>query len=657
MVTEIINSNWTVSFTIAALCLPLISFTLACLIPTRYSWIVTITSLLLLFVSMVMACSVSLTILNNHEYWSIATTWFSLSNVQFTVGFHLDSLTVLMLPVVTIVSFLVHLYSTGYMAGDKNVKQYFAMLGFFTFSMLGLILADNLLLLFVFWELVGFSSYMLIGHWYDKPAAGAASKKAFIFNRIGDAGFLIGLMIIWANAGSFNIESLHHVEIYSWQTAATLCLFCGVIGKSAQFPLLTWLPDAMEGPTPVSALIHAATMVAAGVYLLAKLFFLFTPEALQVVTIIGTITALMASLSALVQTDIKKILAYSTLSQLGFMVLAVGTGSPHAAMLHLFTHAFFKAGLFLGAGAIIHSLHQLEHHTHQHFDVQDIRVMGGLRKELPVTFITFLICSAALSGLPFFSGFLSKDVILNSVTAWAGASFSWKWFIVISAFAIPFLTMLYTFRLIWFVFFGENRTKAIIGQAVKFGEVPFVMRMPLIVLSVCSLWFIVSPNPSEFHGWLYHTLSVTPEDGISLTTVISAGWVLLALAVSYFYFRNRSIESSTSALSQLLYNSFYLDRIYEVIITTPVNKITTFTEKIDSRWVDGFIHATVLVNVTFAHVISWFDKYIVDGGVNGMARVAGSVGSVTRSFQGGKIQLYIFWAVLGIIIFLISMLI
>ena len=413
----------------------------------------------------------------------------------------------------------------------------------------------------------------------------------------------------------------------------------------------------MEGPTPVSALIHAATMVAAGVYLLAKLFFLFTPEALQVVAIIGTITALMASLSALVQTDIKKILAYSTLSQLGFMVLAVGTGSPHAAMLHLFTHAFFKAGLFLGAGAIIHSLHQLEHHTHQHFDVQDIRVMGGLRKELPVTFITFLICSAALSGLPFFSGFLSKDAILNSVTAWAGASFSWKWFIVISAFAIPFLTMLYTFRLIWYVFFGENRTKAIIGQVVKFGEVPFVMRMPLIVLSVCSLWFIVSPNPSEFHGWLYHTLSVTPEDGISLTTVISAGWVLLALAVSYFYFKNRSIESSTSALSQLLYNSFYLDKIYEVIITVPVNKITTLTEKIDARWVDGFIHATVLVNVTLAHVISWFDKYIVDGGVNGMARVAGGVGSVTRSFQGGKIQLYIFWAVLGIIIFLISMLI
>jgi NADH-quinone oxidoreductase subunit L len=283
--------------------------------------------------------------------------------------------------------------------------------------------------------------------------------------------------------------------------------------------------------------------------------------------------------------------------------------------------------------------------------------MGGLRKELPVTFITFLICSAALSGLPFFSGFLSKDAILNSVTSWAGASFSWKWFIVISAFAIPFLTMLYTFRLIWFVFFGENRTKEIIGQIVKLVEVPFVMRMPLIVLSICSLWFIVSPNPIEFHGWLYQTLSVAPEDGISLTTMISAGWILLALAVSYFYFRNRSIELRTSTLSQLLYNSFYLDRIYKAIITIPVNKLTTLTEMIDTRWVDGFIHVTVLVNVTFAHAISWFDKYIVDGGVNGMARVAGSVGSVTRSFQGGKIQLYIFWAVLGIIIFLISILI
>jgi NADH-quinone oxidoreductase subunit L len=265
------------------------------------------------------------------------------------------------------------------LAGDPAFRQYFAMLGFFTFSMLGVVVADNLLFVFIFWELVGFSSYMLIGHWKEKPEAADAAKRAFLFNRVGDIGFLIGLMILWTHAGSFNITDLASFSgENTWMTAASLCIFCGAIGKSAQFPLFSWLPDAMEGPTPVSALIHAATMVAAGIFLLARIDFLFTPAALNVVVITGTLTALAGALSALVQHDIKKILAYSTISQLGLMVVALGAGAPEAAMLHLFTHAFFKACLFLAAGAVIHSLHQAQHKSHLSLDVQDIRNLGGL---------------------------------------------------------------------------------------------------------------------------------------------------------------------------------------------------------------------------------------------------------------------------------------
>lgn len=543
------------------------------------------------------------------------------------------------------------------MADDKALPRYFAMLGFFTFSMLGIIMADNLLMIFVFWELVGFSSYMLIGHWMHKPEAAAASKKAFIFNRIGDAGFLIGLMIIWGNTGSFHFDHILSLSAdhQAWQTVASLCLFCGVIGKSAQFPLLTWLPDAMEGPTPVSALIHAATMVAAGVYLLAKLFFLFTPEALNVVIITGALTALMASCSALVQTDIKKILAYSTISQLGFMIIAIGAGARDAAMMHLFTHAFFKAGLFLGAGAVIHSLHQLAHQSHHAFDVQDMRNMGGLKKYLPTTFATFLICGAALSGLPFFSGFLSKDAILTATWMWKGDELSWKWSIVAIAFAIPFLTACYTFRLIWFVFFGTNRTAKISEHSITLSDAPPVMRLPLIILAMASFWIILSWNPFHYSGWLYTHLHNGNEAHNSSITLFSITLVLIALVVAYFYFRNKSLSMHPS--KGVFFHSFYLDRIYHQLVTLPVQKFSALTTTLDLKWIDGFIHATVYIQVTVAHCLGWFDKNVVDGTVNGVTRVAGSIGSMTRSFQGGKIQLYIFWGVFGIIIFILSMLI
>ena len=345
-------------------------------------------------------------------------TWIDLPGLDlaFSLSFWLNNIAVLLLCIVTFVSFLVHLYSLEYMKGEKGFARYYSFLGLFTLSMVGIVLADSLLTIFIFWELVGFSSYLLIGFWYNKESAAKASLKAFLVNRIGDAGFLIALMIIWSKAGTFNLIELKTILSISqpdvWWTIAGFGVLSGVIGKSAQFPLQIWLPDAMEGPTPVSALIHAATMVAAGIYLLARIYVLFDPVVLDVIAVIGALTAFMGAVAALTQTDIKRVLAFSTISQLGYMVLGMGVGAYGAALFHLTTHAFFKACLFLSAGAIIHALHEAQKDGN-HFDAQDMRFMGGLRKKMPITFAAFSISALALAGVPFFSGFLSKDAILN----------------------------------------------------------------------------------------------------------------------------------------------------------------------------------------------------------------------------------------------------
>jgi NADH-quinone oxidoreductase subunit L len=341
--------SWIEVFALVSLFSPLLSALIAVFIPSRYLWVISLTAPLCILLGLV-----SSLLLFFHgwqtETYLFSIPWFNLGGYPISAGIQIDDLTISMVFVVSFVSFLVHLFSTGYMVGDRDLKRYFIMLGFFTFAMVGVVLADNILLLFIFWELVGFSSYMLIGHYTEKPAAASAAKKAFIMNRIGDIAFLVGIMIIWSNTNTFQLFFLQDEDISKWQTGASLCLFGGIIGKSAQFPLLTWLPDAMTGPTPVSALIHAATMVAAGVFLLARVLFLFTPVALDVVVVTGIITSVVAALAALLQYDIKKILAYSTVSQLGFMILALGTGTKESGILHLFTHAFFKAGLFLAAG-------------------------------------------------------------------------------------------------------------------------------------------------------------------------------------------------------------------------------------------------------------------------------------------------------------------
>lgn len=628
---------WIVVASMVVLSAPLISGILSALVPLRYSWLVSLTASFMLLLAVAGAVVLASTAgLEKPQHFSMP--WFGLGGNTVSVGIFIDKYTVVMVLVVTIVSFFVHMYSAGYMAGDAAIRRYFVMLGFFTFTMLGIVLSDNLLVVFMCWELVGFSSYMLIGHWMELPEAAKASRKAYMMNRIGDLGFVAGLMIVYRNAGTFDITVLATQGLQGWEIAAALCIFVAIAAKSAQFPLFTWLPDAMAGPTPVSALIHAATMVAAGVFLLARIHFLFPPLALQVVTIAGLATALTGAAAALGHFDIKKILAYSTVSQLGLMVAALGAGAKDAAMLHLLTHAFFKAGLFLAAGAIIHTLHQAQMSTGETYDVQDIRNLGGLRKAMPVTFGVFLICGASLSGIPMFSGFQSKEAILSSILAGGDA----VGMAVAALFLIAtFLTVTYTFRLIWFAFIAERSGSASEVSWRNVPEVPFVMRFPMIVLALASLWWIVSLNPFSFSGWF------TTGTASALTTVVSVGVVLGALAFAYLFFRNRS---EPSRVADVLTNTFYLDALYAIVVTRPVGHLSALCARVDRKYIDGFLHGSAYIQVTLAHIVGWFDKAVVDGFVNLVARLTSWLGAFVRTFQSGNIHKYIFWAGMGLVL-------
>ena len=377
-----------------------------------------------------------------------SVNWLSIGGLNIDFGLKLDHLSEMMMFVVTGVGGAIHIYSYGYMDEDRSKARFFAFMSLFTFSMLGIVLANNFIEMFIFWELVGVSSYLLIGFWFEKPSAVDAAKKAFFTNRLGDFGFLLGILVVWAALGSLNFTQLQStlvanpIALGTIATVAGLLVFCGAMGKSAQFPLHVWLPDAMEGPTPVSALIHAATMVAAGVYMLCRLIFIMTPDALHVIAYIGGFTALLAALIAVQQNDIKRILAYSTLSQLGYMVMAVGLSGPTPAMFHLTTHAFFKALLFLGAGSVIHALHE----------EQDIWKMGGLKKKMPVTFWTFIIGTLALSGMPPFSGFYSKDSILAQALEQGRENPAIGYPLFAVAVFVAALTTFYMFRLFFVAF-------------------------------------------------------------------------------------------------------------------------------------------------------------------------------------------------------------
>jgi len=556
----------------------------------------------------------------------LSVNWISIGGLNVDFGVKLDSLSLMMMLVVAGVGGLIHIYSAGYMHKDPGYSRFFACLSLFTFSMLGIVLSTNFIQMFIFWELVGVSSYLLIGFWFEKPSAADAAKKAFITNRLGDFGFMLGILLLWASAGSLGFDAIsdasNHTVTYTLSTIAGLLIFCGAVGKSAQFPLHVWLPDAMEGPTPVSALIHAATMVAAGVYMLCRVFYIFTPEALNIIACIGGFTALLAALIAVQQNDIKRILAYSTLSQLGYMVMAVGLSGPTAAMFHLTTHAFFKALLFLGAGSVIHAMH------HE----QDIWKMGALRKKLPVTFWTFLVGTIALAGIWPLSGFYSKDAILaqafNQHTPLGYALFGIGWFIAI-------LTSFYMFRLVFVVFFGDKKSE----EAGHAHESPSVMLWPLRILGTFSIiggWIGIEQIFNRF-------FSREPEEAGSFAAGLIAPFVhapavaclgLLAAAIgifaAYAMYAKATRDPFTEklpGLSRAMQNRFYFDEIYEVLFIRPHDFIAAVANFIDRFFVEGICLGIVRNGTEFT-------------------------GRGLRYLQTGNIQTYAFLFVAGVAVIL-----
>jgi NADH-quinone oxidoreductase subunit L len=563
--------------------------------------------------------------------------WISLPGLELNIGLHLDRLATFMCVVVTGVASLVMTYSAGYMHEDRSYPRFFSTLSLFVFSMLGIVLADNLVMMFIFWELVGVSSYLLIGFWYERPAAGDAAKKAFLTNRLGDFGFMLGILALWSAGGTVNIAELQKIAVAnpvflgSLTTLAGLLIFMGAMGKSAQFPLHVWLPDAMEGPTPVSALIHAATMVAAGVYMLCRVFFLYTlpsawPELLSVLNVIsaatviswiGGLTALLAAVIAVQQNDIKRILAYSTLSQLGLMVMAVGLGAtggdPSASMYHLVTHAFFKAMLFLGAGSVIHACH------HE----QDIWKMGGLRAKMPVTFWTFLIGTAALAGLPPFSGFYSKDEIL--ATALTSNPFLFGVGVVVTV-----LTTFYMTRLLLVTFWGGARSES----ADHAHESPRVMTWPLIVLAVPSVMIAWTPigeflvkhfKPGhESHGG---DILFGPFNHNPIAALFGFGAVIFGFSLAwsmYWGAKSDPLPDKLGMLARAMRNRFYFDEIYETLFVPLHNLI--------------------------AIVSDWFDRWIIGGlGVRGVSGAVEVMGRALRLVQTGSLQTYTFLFAVGVV--------
>ncbi len=598
--------------------------------------------------------------------------WVSLGEHTFYLSILLNKLSLIMLLLVQFIALLVQLFSTKYMQGEKRYTLYYAFLNFFIFSMLGLVLSGNLLFMFVFWELVGFSSYLLIGFWFEKSAANKASLKAFLMNRIGDAGFLLGIGLLFFQLGTLEFTQLQQAIQNPQGTLLTwtgLALFCGCIGKSAQFPLQTWLPDAMEGPTPVSALIHAATMVAAGIYLLASIHFVFTPTAGIIISFVGAFTAILAAYSALFQVDIKKVLAYSTVSQLGLMVMSMGAGAVHAALFHLFTHAFFKAGLFLIAGAVIHHLHH----------VQDMRKMGGLLKEKPWLAIAYVICGAALAGIPLTSGFLSKDALLISTWNWALAQPSAGVMIIpVMALAASVITAAYVVRQFYLVFLG--------GEGRLVIPKPDFLELVIVPLVIGSLWMVHASNPFSFENSYFAKWFEIPHQANHWL-----GYALLAASVVvavWIYFRLKSGNTSSrpqTFAQKLGYYHYCLDEFYARKVAVffvgtntkhPEDELNeedkyesgmaVLFNQLDEKLIDGTVKSIGDSQRNLSEVIYWLDRTLVDGFtlflqkttlflgktgafldgsfvdkiINGISFYATAIGLRLRSIQGGRIQSY-----------------
>jgi NADH-quinone oxidoreductase subunit L len=559
--------------------------------------------------------------------------WIHSGHFQANFSFQFDPLTAVMTVVVSAVGFLIHVYSIGYMAEDRSYSRFFTLMNLFTFSMLLLVMASNIVLMFVGWEGVGFCSYMLIGFWFEKHSAANAGKKAFIVNRIGDAGFLLGILFILMYIGSPEFTNINNAVAggnlsYGLVTLIAILLFIGATGKSAQIPLYVWLPDAMEGPTPVSALIHAATMVTAGVYMVARMniFYTVSGTAASIVAIIGAVTAVYAGTMALTQNDIKRVLAYSTISQIGYMFIGCGVGAYAAGIFHLYTHAFFKSLLFLAAGSVMHALS----------GELDMRKMGGLKKYMPATYPTFLIGAIAIAGVPFLSGFFSKDAILTAAFA-KGQYVIWALGILGAV-----LTAFYMFRLIFMTFYGKERIEP---EAKKhLHESPPVMTVPLSILAFFSIfagyvglpvvlgkkvnWFNDFLNPILYPGHETH-LSLTTEWVLILISVVMA---LGGIFIAYLFYLKKpavphNLVSRLPSLYRLLYNKYYVDELYDSIFVKPTIRGSDF-------------------------IYRKFDLDVIDGSVNGTAYGAGFLGKMLSYLQTGFIKDYALIFLFGSIILL-----
>ncbi|MBF89431.1 MAG: NADH-quinone oxidoreductase subunit L [Candidatus Marinimicrobia bacterium] len=606
--------------------------------------------------------------------------WFDTGSLYVKLGILIDNITIVMLLVVSLVSTLVQLYSTSYMEGDPRYSRYFAFLSLFTFSMNGIILANNLLGIYMFWELVGLSSYLLIGFWFEKKSASDAAKKAFLVNRVGDIGMFIGIMLFFTSTGSFLFKDIftgveNNLFSTGLLTIAGLCLFAGAIGKSAQFPLHVWLPDAMEGPTPVSALIHAATMVAAGVYFSFRLYPIFTPTALTIIAYIGGFTALFAALIAVSQNDIKKVLAYSTVSQLGYMVLAIGVGAYTYGLFHLVTHAAFKAGLFLCSGSVIHAMHHALHKLDDHkSDPQDMRNMGGIKDKMRVTYLTMLICTIALSGVPLTSGFLSKDAILAGTLSFT-MHHPQHFLLAICGFGAAFLTAFYMFRLIFLTFFGKPANKEVYNNL---HESPATMTAPLITLTSLSFFiFFTLPNINPFsdYGWFTSLIkaknSIVPGN-LNLTSIeIAEGMhhyhslaMVLSIIIAFtgiglallMYFKKKiSPEKITAKMSipyKLSVNKFFIDEIYQRYLINPSIKLSKTIAFIDWDLYDKYvINGLAKIAEKFSRVVGmrWDYNFLDQKLVDGVGKSTIIFGSRLKYIQTGKVQNYIVWVLVGII--------
>ena len=676
--------NIFINYSILILFLPLAAFVIQIFfgkrLPREGDWV----SVGAISITLILSIAMFIAMLLDHDpnfKQEASFTWLDMGSFSIELGFLVDNITVIMLLIVALISTCSHVFSIKYMAGDIRYSRYFAYLGLFTFSMNGIVLANNLVSMYMFWELVGVSSYLLIGHWFEKDSAADAAKKAFLTNRVGDIGFFIGIMLIYTGIGSFTFSHIFDGVASGMLTGTTLTLagvglFMGAMGKSAQFPLHIWLPDAMEGPTPVSALMHAATMVAAGVYLSVRIFPLLTPDALLVVAYVGGFTALFAASIAITQNDIKKVLAYSTVSQLGYMILAVGTGVYTAAFFHLLTHAMFKANLFYGSGSVIHSMHHALHEKHDHeSDPQDMRNMGGFREKMPITYWSMLLSTLAIAGVPLFSGFLSKDAILAGTLSFA-QHHPEHILLPLFGFGAAAITAFYMFRMMFLTFHGKPKMPGIIDDI---HESPKEMTGPLVLLGALSIfiWYTLPYfNPLSSHGWF--TDLVVPKDAAvpgnltahdiedgahhahHLAMYISIGVAAFGILLAWAMYIKKALSAETwSTRAGLLYtlsfNKYFFDENYNKYIYQPTfrlaNKVAWIDwELYDKYFINGFGRLTDWASrVTGKFDFDGIDQILVDG----TGRIANLLGRTFKTVQTGKLQNYVLYVTAGVIIIMV----